>query len=36
MKIDEYVTHHRALAEINDGFHDMHGGDCIRCVVDMS
>ena len=36
MKIDEYVTHHRKLAEINDGFHDMHGGDCIRCVVDMS
>ncbi|KZV90513.1 class III ADH enzyme [Exidia glandulosa HHB12029] len=35
MKIDEYVTHHRTLAEINDGFHDMHGGDCIRCVVDM-
>ncbi|KAI0723032.1 class III ADH enzyme [Earliella scabrosa] len=36
VKIDEYVTHHRKLAEINEGFHDMHGGDCIRCVVDMS
>ncbi|TFK29217.1 class III ADH enzyme [Coprinopsis marcescibilis] len=35
LKIDEYVTHHRKLAEINEGFHDMHGGDCIRCVVDM-
>ncbi|KAG8218817.1 chaperonin 10-like protein [Butyriboletus roseoflavus] len=35
-KIDEYVTHHRKFVEINEGFHDMHGGDCIRCVVDMS
>lgn len=24
MKIDEYVTHYRSFAEINDGFHDMH------------
>jgi Zn-dependent alcohol dehydrogenase len=24
VKIDEYVTHHRKFAEINDGFHDMH------------
>lgn len=36
LKIDEYVTHHRKFAEINEGFHDMHGGDCIRCVVDMT
>jgi len=36
VKIDEYVTHHRKLDEINEGFHDMHSGDCIRCVVDMS
>ncbi|KAG5716085.1 S-(hydroxymethyl)glutathione dehydrogenase [Termitomyces sp. T112] len=36
VKIDEYVTHHRKLDEINAGFHDMHGGDCIRCVVDMA
>ncbi|KAH9482441.1 formate dehydrogenase (NAD+) [Psilocybe cubensis] len=36
IKIDEYVTHHRNLAEINDGFHDMHQGNCIRCVVDMA
>jgi len=36
VKVDEYVTHHRNFAEINDGFHDMHAGDCIRCVVDMS
>ncbi|EIW82517.1 class III ADH enzyme [Coniophora puteana RWD-64-598 SS2] len=36
LRIDEYVTHHRKFAEINEGFHDMHAGDCIRCVVDMS
>ncbi|KAG6903320.1 S-(hydroxymethyl)glutathione dehydrogenase [Termitomyces sp. Mi166 len=36
VKIDEYVTHHRKLEEINAGFHDMHGGECIRCVVDMA
>ncbi|RPD66696.1 class III ADH enzyme [Lentinus tigrinus ALCF2SS1-7] len=36
VKIDEYVTHHRKLDDINEGFHDMHGGDCIRCIVDMS
>ncbi|KAF8204882.1 class III ADH enzyme [Pholiota molesta] len=35
VKIDEYVTHHRVLSTINEGFHDMHAGDCIRCVVDM-
>lgn len=35
-KVDEYVTHNRNLAAINEGFHDMHGGDCIRCVVDMA
>ncbi|KIY45864.1 class III ADH enzyme [Fistulina hepatica ATCC 64428] len=36
VKIDEYVTHHRTLANINQGFHDMHDGNCIRCVVDMA
>ena len=36
LRIDEYVTHHRKFADINEGFHDMHAGDCIRCVVDMS
>jgi S-(hydroxymethyl)glutathione dehydrogenase / alcohol dehydrogenase len=52
LRVDEYVTHHRTLDAINEGFHDMHvsiytssafllssnaqGGDCIRCVVDMS
>ncbi|EJD00895.1 class III ADH enzyme [Fomitiporia mediterranea MF3/22] len=36
VKVDEYVTHHRKFDEINAGFHDMHAGDCIRCVVDMT
>ncbi|EMD40446.1 hypothetical protein CERSUDRAFT_80117 [Gelatoporia subvermispora B] len=36
VKVDEYVTHSRTLEEINAGFSDMHAGDCIRCVVDMS
>ncbi|KAI6035500.1 class III ADH enzyme [Pisolithus orientalis] len=35
LKIDEYVTHRRKFAEINEGFHDMHAGECIRCVVNM-
>lgn len=35
LKVDDYVTHRRSLAEINEGFHDMHAGACIRCVVDM-
>ncbi|KAF8607636.1 class III ADH enzyme [Ceratobasidium sp. AG-I] len=34
--VDEYVTHHRDLKEIQKGFDDMHQGECIRCVVDMS
>jgi len=34
--VDEFVSHHRKLDEINQGFDDMHAGDCIRCVVDMS
>jgi len=29
VKIDEYVTHHRKLEEINEGFHDMHVGHLI-------
>ncbi|KAG9124760.1 formate dehydrogenase (NAD+), partial [Ceratobasidium sp. 392] len=34
--VDEYVTHHRTLKDIQNGFDDMHQGECIRCVVDMS
>lgn len=33
--VDEFVTHHQKLDDINKGFDDMHAGDCIRCVVDM-
>ncbi|OCF32075.1 S-(hydroxymethyl)glutathione dehydrogenase [Kwoniella heveanensis BCC8398] len=33
--VDEFVTHHQSLENINKGFDDMHAGDCIRCVVDM-
>jgi len=36
IKVDEYVTHERGFKEINEGFGDMHAGNCIRCVVDMS
>ncbi|KAG9101072.1 formate dehydrogenase (NAD+) [Ceratobasidium sp. UAMH 11750] len=36
MLVDEYVTHHRTLKDIQAGFDDMHQGECIRCVVDMS
>lgn len=35
-KIDEYITHHTKLDDISKGFEYMKGGDCIRCVVDMS
>ncbi|GLB33503.1 putative zinc-containing alcohol dehydrogenase family protein [Lyophyllum shimeji] len=35
IKIDEYVTHHQKLNTIMAGFHEMHSGDCIRCVIDM-
>ena len=33
--VDEFVTHHQPLEQINAGFEDMHKGDCIRCVVNM-
>lgn len=36
MNVDDFVSHHRKFEEINEGFGDMHAGDCIRCVVDMS
>ncbi|KAK6432259.1 formate dehydrogenase (NAD+) [Oleoguttula sp. CCFEE 5521] len=35
LKVDEFITHRQKLTGINDAFHDMHAGDCIRCVVDM-
>ncbi|KAF8738151.1 hypothetical protein AX14_011737 [Amanita brunnescens Koide BX004] len=36
LRIDEYVTHSRKLSDLYEGFHDMHTGECIRCVVDMA
>lgn len=36
LKVDELITHRMKLAEINDAFEVMHGGDCIRAVVDMN
>ncbi|RMZ79928.1 hypothetical protein DV738_g3050, partial [Chaetothyriales sp. CBS 135597] len=35
LKVDEFITHRQPLDKINSAFHDMHAGDCIRCVVDM-
>jgi S-(hydroxymethyl)glutathione dehydrogenase/alcohol dehydrogenase len=35
LKVDEFITHRQPLSGINQAFHDMHSGDCIRCVVDM-
>ena len=36
LKIDEFITHRKALDQVNDGFRTMASGDCIRCVVDMA
>jgi hypothetical protein len=33
VKIDEYVTHHRTLADINEGFGDMHVRATIRGFI---
>jgi hypothetical protein len=33
VKIDEYVTHHRKFAEINEGFHDMHVCTFVECSI---
>lgn len=35
VKIDEYITHHRTLDQINDAFALLHSGNCLRCVVHM-
>jgi S-(hydroxymethyl)glutathione dehydrogenase/alcohol dehydrogenase len=35
LKVDEFITHRQPLSGINQAFHDMHSGECIRCVVDM-
>ncbi|KAG7933990.1 hypothetical protein KL934_002912 [Ogataea polymorpha] len=35
IKVDEFITHRHPLNDINQAFHDMHKGDCIRAVVTM-
>jgi S-(hydroxymethyl)glutathione dehydrogenase/alcohol dehydrogenase len=33
--VDEFITHRKTLAEINDAFEVMKQGDCIRAVLNM-
>ena len=35
LKVDEFITHRQNLSGINQAFHDMHDGNCIRCVVNI-
>ena len=35
LKVDEFVTHNFPLDEINEAFHAMHEGKCIRAVIKM-
>ena len=35
LKVDEFITHRHPLSKINQAFHDMHDGDCIRAVIKM-
>lgn len=35
LKVDEFITHRKKLAEINAAFELMKAGDCIRAVVNM-
>lgn len=35
LKVDEFITHRKTLAQINDAFETMKQGDCIRAVLDM-
>lgn len=35
IKVDEYITHNMNLADINDAFHLLHEGGCLRCVLAM-
>ncbi|KAK9453892.1 chaperonin 10-like protein [Dipodascopsis uninucleata] len=35
LKVDEFITHRMSLEHINEAFHEMHSGDCIRAVIDM-
>ena len=33
LKLDEFVTHHFTLDQINEAFDAMHHGDCIRAII---
>ncbi|RZC52132.1 hypothetical protein C5167_020555 [Papaver somniferum] len=35
IKVDEYITHSMTLGEINKAFNLMHGGGCLRCVLEV-
>ncbi|OLL24115.1 putative S-(hydroxymethyl)glutathione dehydrogenase 1 [Neolecta irregularis DAH-3] len=35
LKVSEYITHERKLAQINEAFEAMESGNCIRTVIDM-
>eukprot|EP01023_Acetabularia_acetabulum_P009112 TRINITY_DN14028_c0_g2_i1.p1 TRINITY_DN14028_c0_g2~~TRINITY_DN14028_c0_g2_i1.p1 ORF type:complete len:463 (-),score=91.50 TRINITY_DN14028_c0_g2_i1:292-1560(-) len=34
-KVDEYITHHFKLDQINEAFHLLHEGKCLRAVITM-
>lgn len=36
LKVDEFITHRRPFTEINAAFDDLHHGDCLRTVLDLS
>ena len=33
IKVDDYITHHFPLDEINEAFDTLHAGNCLRAVV---
>ncbi|SCU99358.1 LAFA_0G23552g1_1 [Lachancea sp. 'fantastica'] len=36
LKVDEFITHKRGFTDINAAFEDLHHGDCLRTVLDLS
>lgn len=36
VKVDEFITHHFTLDQINDAFKAMHDGECIRAIVNLA
>ncbi|SCV99786.1 LAFE_0B02476g1_1 [Lachancea fermentati] len=36
LKVDEFITHRRPFTDINNAFEDLHHGDCLRTVLDLS